>query len=102
MKKLVLLLALTAATVKADIGQDKYWHFGTVYAIQMVSYGITDRVFQMDKTDTVILSSFLTGMVWFTKEMLDAQQSQRIDIGDIGANALGQAAAVGTIFVFDF
>lgn len=102
MKRLFIGLLLLASTARADIGQDKYWHFGTVYAIQMVSYGVTDKVFNMEKENTILLSGFLTGMVWFTKEMLDAQNTRKLDVGDIGANLLGQGAAIGTIFVFDF
>lgn len=102
MKTLLFVFILFTATAHAEISQDKYIHFGTVYAMQMVSYGVTANAFKMDKENAVILSSVLTGMVWFTKEMLDAQQTRRLDLGDIGANALGQGAAIGTLFVFDF
>lgn len=101
MKKLIFGLVLLASTAQAEIGQDKYMHFGTVYAIQMVSYGVTANAFKMDKENAVILSGFLTGMVWFTKEMIDAQNTRKLDLGDIGANLLGQGAAIGTLFVFD-
>jgi len=102
MKKLLLGLLLLSSTVKAEIGQDKYIHFGTVFAIQTVSYGLTRSALGLDKENSIALSAFFTSMVWFTKEMLDAQKTRKLDLGDIGANALGQAASIGTILVFDF
>lgn len=102
MKTLLLAFILFTTTAHAEVSQDKYIHFSTVYAIQMVSYGVTANAFKMDKEDAVILSGFLTSIVWFTKEMLDAQNTRKLDLGDIGANVLGQGAAIGTLFVFDF
>jgi hypothetical protein len=102
MKKLLLGLLLISSTVKAEIGQDKYVHFGTVYALQTASYGLTRAALKLDQKNALIFSTFFTSMVWFTKEMLDAQKTQRLDLGDIGANALGQAASIGTVLVFDF
>jgi len=102
MKTLLIAFILFTATAHAEVSQDKYIHFGTVYAIQMISYGVTANALKMDKENAVILSSILTGMVWFTKEMLDAQKTRRLDLGDVGANLLGQGAAIGTLFVFDF
>jgi len=98
----VLILATLLCSTSYAIEPDKVNHFAAVYAIQTVSYGISSHAFRMERTDALVFSAAVTSMVWFTKEMFDAGKTRRLDGGDILANVAGQAAAIGTVFVFDF
>ena len=101
----ILLISFFMCTsVKAEdghfgIGTDKFAHFGVSYAGQTVLYGIANKNMNLDKFDSLIISSlgmFAAGVLWETFS------SDKMDKKDILANTLGQAAAVTTILVFDF
>lgn len=100
MRFLTILLLLS--TQCFAIETDKAAHIGTSYAIQTASYGLAKKAFKMDQTNAIIFSAFTTFMVGFTKEMMDAGKTRRLDMGDLGANVAGQALSIGTVLMFDF
>lgn len=101
MKKLVIAALLFALPAMA-IETDKAAHLGTSYALQTFTYGMAHKAFKMDKIDSIVFSTVTVFMVGFTKEMLDGGKTRKVDLGDIGANAAGQALSIGTILMFDF
>lgn len=94
-----LLISLSASAER--ISQDKYVHAGVVYAAQLATYGVASNV-GLTKTESLIFSTLLVSMVYTAKEIMDMQRTGKFDTKDMIANGIGQAAALGTVFVFNF
>lgn len=91
---------LFCSRVKADEYQYSHdWaHFGTSYAVQMVSYGMVKQL-GLGQTATLIGSSIITFSGTLVYESL---KPHPLDMRTIGMNAIGQGVAVGTVIMFDF
>jgi len=80
-------------------------HVGANYAATMGAYWFFNGMFHMKKEQRkealllVVPAMLATGLLM---EAIQAQErGQRLDMGDLGANALGVGLAVGTVFVWD-
>lgn len=76
-------------------------HFGLSYALQIGAYGIASRALRLDDTDALILSAVTVFAAGAARQVLSAG-SGPVNTRGLWQNALGIAAAAGTIWVFDF
>lgn len=103
--KLLLILCLLQPTkALADsssggIETDKIAHFGTSYALQMLTYGFSKKALGLKKSDAMIFSAFASFVIMTSLEYMPGQ---RFDGKDILANGIGVGAASATILMFDF
>lgn len=107
MKKTIIAILLLLSTKAQAIEYDKLAHFGISYGATIFTYGLIKTVFKLEKKDTlaaIISAVIVVGVAGLTKEVFDARKynSPTIDMGDMGANLAGIAAAGGTIALFKF
>lgn len=123
---LVLLAALMLAAPAQVKANDDWDHMGTTFAIQTLSYGISSYVLNIGyhqtcikwdptahdcewsarkshhRTEAVIFSGILTAVGTFAYSYLKTMNGQPMPWREIGMNAIGQATAIGAIYVFHF
>ncbi|MBY0370452.1 hypothetical protein K2X33_07185 [bacterium] len=103
--KLLLVFSLLAQPARAEIGTDKFAHFGMSFALMTATYGISKQLFRIDKRDrfdAVVLGVVTTLVVGFAIEVADsmARKDRRLDGGDLLADSLG--VATSTLFIYSF
>jgi hypothetical protein len=97
----VVLIIASLSPVSAFADSRTPLHMGANYAATMGGYYFFKGLFREKKTPLylVVPAVLATGLFM---EALQAQERRRpLDMGDIGANALGVGLAVGTVLVFD-
>jgi hypothetical protein len=77
-------------------------HFGTSFAVQTVTYGLSKKAFRMSRTDALIFSFVATTMITTMYQIVAMPQNTAIDGHTLLMNTLGSAAAVGTCIAFEF
>ena len=77
--------------------------------MNMALYGLYKKMFRMDDKDkwnALLLSTFTTLTIGFTKEVMDKIENPdpnaRFDTGDMLANTAGVALSTGIVLSFDF
>lgn len=104
-KAILLILGMFITMIgHADDYQSTHdWdHFGTSYAIQTFTYGISKKAFRMNTTDAIIFSAVTTFVGTFTYSYFNAMSTGHLDIHTLMYNGIGQAASIGTIYIFKF
>lgn len=102
MKKMMLIVVLFLLFTANAFGDERTkLHIGANYAATMGGYFFFKGLFREKKTPLylVVPAVLATGLLM---EALQAQsRGSNLDVGDLGANALGVGLAVGTVFIFD-
>ncbi len=79
-------------------------HFGTSYAINMISYGFAEKVLGEDQTTSFIVSALFTLAVGLSYKLVQSNSGSGTESipNSMLENSLGVAAAGLTVFSFNF
>lgn len=100
---ILLLLLIPRASLSDDYESTHRWdHIGTTYAVQMFTYGFYKEAFKLERPAATVFSTLTTFALTFTYSYFTAMQTGQLQYRDLASNGIGQAAAVGTIFMFSF
>lgn len=104
MKQFVLMVVLITASVTSVhvFGDERTpLHVGANYAATMGGYYFFKGLFREKKTPLYLVVPAMLATGLFMEAAQSIERNQRLDMGDVGANALGVGLAVGTVLVFD-
>lgn len=104
MKQFVLTVVLIIASltpVHAFGDSRTPLHVGANYAATMGGYYFFKGLFKEKKTPLYLVVPAVLATGLFMEALQAQERREKLDIGDLGANALGVGLAVGTVLVFD-
>lgn len=104
MKQFVLMVVLiTASLTPVHVFGDSRTplHVGANYAATVGGYYFFKGLFREKKTPLYLVVPAVLATGLFMEAAQSIERNQRLDLGDVGANALGAGLAVGTVLVFD-
>jgi len=99
MKKLLLVLLLLTNNSYGDSRTPI--HIGANYAATMGGYYFFKGLFREKKTPLYLVVPAVLATGLFMEALQAQERREKLDMGDLGANALGVGLAVGTVLVFD-
>lgn len=104
MKQFVLMAVLiTASLTPVHVFGDERTplHVGANYAATVGGYYFFKGLFREKKTPLYLVVPAVLATGLFMEAIQAQERGTRLDMGDVGANALGVGLAVGTVLVFD-
>lgn len=76
-------------------------HVSANYAATMGGYYFFKGLMREKKTPLYLVVPAVLAAGLFMEALQAQERGQKLDMGDLGANALGVGLAVGTVFIFD-